>query len=188
MYGVLRHKEAKNGGWRAYSCHQQNNSCKPVKYIPADQLEKKVWDKVKSWINDPDLFIKEVMHKDNNESKLTEQIEEFNKMLINIEKGRSNIIKAMAGGLLELDDNTAKTLKELKVRETNIREQSIILENTLLRQKVTEKQLEPLRDFHKTYFESDILTFEQRQAIVRKLVRQVVVTNGIDVDVYGRLE
>lgn len=189
MHGMTK---TKRGGSKArvrgYTCMQleagrHNPGCSnPHKWVKADIIEDAVWRHVKSWLNDPEALAREIRRK-SGEKELREEMERIEKHLAEVERGRDNIRSALAAGLLDLDPKTAKTLAELKNREKQLAARKSEIETTLHQLALAETRFKELKRQAADFLSRlDELSFEQKKALLRTLVRQVTVTGrGKDV-------
>ncbi len=166
---------------RQYTCVKtpagaSNRGCSPIKYVSADDVEEIVWSQVCEWLNNPELLMAEL--KDDKQIKeLESDLKRYNDLIANVEKGRANMVSALASGLLDLDANTKKTMQDLKLREKNLKERKKELERSLNKNTATVAQIKNIHHRLKDFLSSlDHLQFEQKKLLVREIMRQVVVS------------
>jgi chromosome segregation ATPase len=99
-------------------------------------------------------------------------------------KGVDNIRRALAGGLLDLDEGTAAALKDARARERALLARKKELERELAAARASEKGAREMLGQAKRWLkELDTLGFNEKKALVRVLVRQVIVRGrGRDVE------
>lgn len=170
---------------RTYRCVRteagvSNQGCRPIKMVKADDVEKVVWEKVSSWLSNPDALIQE-FRKKGTAKHLTDDLNRITNLLKDVERGRDNVLNAMASGLLDLDTKTRKILSDLKNREKQLLARKKEIEAALNKHAVAQSKVwEIRRQAVKFLSELDNLTFEQKQQLVRTLVRQVTITGRGD--------
>lgn len=175
MHGLV------NKGRKMYSCVKTNvealnRGCKPIKYVRADKIENIVWEHVCFWLNDPERIIEEIGNQ-GEEREIRTDLERVEKHLADVERGRDNIRRALATGLLDLDNKTVKTLNELKKRQRQLTDRKSELEAILHRNAYTITRLREIRNQVVDFLSRlDNLPFEQKKTLVRTLVKQVVIS------------
>jgi site-specific DNA recombinase len=182
MHGIChRRKSGKKD--RYYTCcrdytdpHKQG--CRPRKLLRADGVEAAVWDLVVSWLNDPEALAAELKNGMEPEN-LRADLERIEKRLSEVRKGRSNVLRALASGLADLDSDSTKLLNELRERERRLEARRREIEAALLRSAADESRIKDVCRRAKEYLGMlDTLSFDQKRALVRTLVRQVTVSGG----------
>ncbi|MGB9920712.1 MAG: recombinase family protein [Moorellales bacterium] len=148
---------------------------RPLKWVRAEAVEEAVWEKVKDWLRDPEALAREI-EQQFNDGEWRRELARLEKHLSEVEKGQDNLRAALAAGLLDLDAATARTLAELKNRKKQLlarkRELEVALEG---RARVGTRFRELKRRAAEFLGRLDELTLEEKKALVRALVRQVVV-------------
>lgn len=110
---------------------------------------------------------------------LRADLERIEKRLSEVRKGRSNILRALASGLADLDSDSTKLLNELRERERRLEARRREIEAALLRSAADESRIKDVCRRAKEYLGMlDTLSFDQKRALVRTLVRQVTVSGG----------
>lgn len=164
---------------RCYTCRKnwqgaKSFGCRPSKIISAESLENAVWEQICSWLRDPDRLAKEAMASSPETPDLERQLEGIEKQLAETDRGRENILAALASGLFELDEKTTATLSELKKRREHLEARKKEIRDAL---KKTPSSIESLKLMAlQVLARLDDLDFEQKRAIVRSLVKQVIIT------------
>lgn len=192
MHGAVK---TKSGGSRerGYTCVKtaagaSNQGCRPIKRVPAEIVEGIVWGRVCEWLNDPDALTREIRER-SREKDLRADLKRVEKHLADVEKGRDNIRSALAAGLLDLDEKTAKLLRDLKGREKQLLARKKEVEAALRRSAAVETRVREIRRQAESFLSRlDSLSFEQKKALVRTLVKQVTVSGrgeGLRVAVYA---
>lgn len=166
---------------RRYTCHKnsegaKSRGCKPVKYIPADVLEKEVWEQVCVWLNNPDEIAKQA--EDNiQDTELKTELNKIEKLVATVDKGRQGILDVISSGLFELDDNTTRKLNELKRKRGNLETRKKEIEERLKSSDSRLYRIEELKAIAKEYLTKlNKLSFEEKQFLVRLLITQVIVS------------
>lgn len=166
---------------RRYSCHKNSEGaklrgCLPVKYISADILEKKVWEKVCVWLNNPDEIAKQAENnvKDNN---LKKELSRIDKLICTVDKGREGILDVISAGLVDLDNKTRSKLNELKRKKDSLEKRKKEIEEILKTSVSRLYKIEDLKSIAKEYLSKlDELSFEEKQFLVRSVLTQVIVS------------
>lgn len=195
MHGAVK---AKRNGLRerGYTCVKttagvSNQGCRPVKRVPAETVETVVWSRVRECLSDPDALTREIRER-SKEKDLRADLERVEKHLADVEKGRDNIRNALAAGLLDLDEKTAKLLHELKGREKHLLARKKEIEAVLRRSAAVETRAREIRRQAESFLSRlDSLSTEQKKALIRTLVKQVTVAGrgkSLKVTVYALFE
>lgn len=147
--------------------------------IKADEIEKEIWEQIRNFLNNPAEIAAASEDGIENRSYEDEEIERIGKEIDRIKKGRKRLLKLFADPEdLDLSETEIReTLKEMKDRETelnkrleelnNIKQQT---ENVLLSSQVYQEAA-------KYYLSknSEELTFEDKQELIRMVVREIYV-------------
>lgn len=180
MHGWVK-KEWGGKRVRYYTCVKthagaSNYGCKPIKRVRADIVENAVWEQVCTWLNNPDKLTAEIQES-TKEKNLRADLDRIEKHLADVERGRDNIRSALAAGLFELDEKTAQTLNELKRRKEQLKNRKKEIEAALRHSETLKVQVREIRKQAERFLSQlDNLSFEQKKALIRTLVRQVTVT------------
>ena len=167
------------GGYHWYTCGQdrgvsRRTGCRPKKLVPAEALEKTVWEKVKAVLSDPDMLAREAAARAPEEEGLRAELERAEKRLAETEKGREAVLEALASGLFELDARTRAKLAESKRRKERVERRTRELEAGLRSASTAAARFDGLRALAKDVLgRLDELSFEEKRALVRALVAQV---------------
>jgi site-specific DNA recombinase len=187
MHGAVR-RGRKGGRGRSYTCVRTQagrlaQGCRPVKYVDADTLEAAAWERVTAWLDDPAAFARE-LRDGGRVDELARDLARVREHLAAARKGVDNIRRALAGGLLDLDEGTAAALKDARARERALLARKKELERELAAARASEKGAREMLGQAKRWLkELDTLGFNEKKALVRVLVRQVIVRGrGRDVE------
>lgn len=167
---------------RRYTCRKssqgaKNTGCDPMKAVPASVIEEAVWEQVCAWLDDPDTLAREAAGDGQREEELNRELERVEKHLADVEKGREAVLNALASGLFELDGKTRGKLVDLKRRKERLEDRKRELEIFLQGSRRHVSGLEELRSLAKEVLSRlDTLEFQEKKALVRALVSQVVVS------------
>ncbi|MBC7346700.1 MAG: recombinase family protein, partial [Clostridia bacterium] len=154
----------------------------------AAEVEAAVWRLVASWLNDPEALAARIREEDRS-ADLVADLNRVEAALADVRRGRENVLRALAAGLLDLDGEAARALADLKARGRRLEERKREIEAVLRRAAADEAKIRELCAAARGYLErADALPFEQRRELVRALVRRVVVSgrgNDVRVTVYA---
>lgn len=149
-----------------------------LSFTNADIVEQLVWEKVVSWLKNPDELEKEI------KSGLPDDIGEREKRLKELEVDINNLNKekekvaTMYQKSLIDELSAEKRLKEINVRDTTLKQLQQSLYNEINVVSISNQELACIRDISSRVINMlDKLDFEDRYSIVRSLVEEVVVTN-----------
>lgn len=172
--------------YRGYTCRKsqstnRNRGCNPAKIINADSLELIVWEKVQKLLRNPDEILFEVRKNLPHKNNLEEELERIEKRLQETEKGRESLIEALASGLLDLDEKTKAKLYELKRRKDTLLTRQKEVENNIQVAMYSDHSLAGLYQMTKEVLDKiDDLDFDEKKAIIRSLVSQVIISGRIN--------
>ncbi|MGB7604873.1 MAG: recombinase family protein [Lutisporaceae bacterium] len=149
-----------------------------LSFTNADMLEKLVWDKVVSWLKNPDELEKEI------KSGLPDDIGEKEKRLSELDADISNLLKEkervatmFQKGLID-ELSTEKRLREINAKDNTFKQLQQSLCNEINAISISNKEPTGIKDIaSKVVNILDRLSFEDRYSIVRSLVDEVIVTN-----------
>lgn len=166
---------------RHYTCHKNSEGakyrgCIPVKYISADIIEKKVWERVCSWLNNPDEIAKQA---ENNvqDNELKTELSRIEKLIGTVDKGREGILDVISAGLVDLDSKTTSKLNDLKRKKDSLEIRRKEIEESLKTSVSRLYKLEELKAIAKEYISKlDELSFSEKRILVRSVLTQVIVS------------
>jgi len=167
---------------RRYTCQRhtegaRNGGCRPRKMVLARLLEEAVWEQVNAWLADPEALVREALADWPEADKLRNELGRVDKLLLEAERGRENVLAALASGLFELDARTKAALVDLKRKVERLNQRKKEVEAALSRVAGTERDLAVLRAAGaKLLAQIDAWPFEEKRDLVRALVQQVIVT------------
>lgn len=167
---------------RCYTCRKSKSTsrvqgCNPEKKINADSLENIVWERVKKLLSDPQELTAEIQNNLPKQTELEKQLANINKKIAEIQKGRENLIELISSGLAELDEKTKTKLGELKKRKETLEKRAGEIQSNLYSFQYSQQNLLDLQKMASEALESlDDLDFETKQALIRSVVSQVIVS------------
>ncbi|OPX85577.1 recombinase family protein [Pelotomaculum sp. PtaB.Bin117] len=156
--------------------------------VPADRLEKIVWDKVSGWLTNPQVLAMELKEQGVGENLklLEEEIVGVRQQLDAASEERARIIRGYQKGIIPEDEGD-KILIEIKERVERMEKRlAELIEESHRQQLLEEEQLafrEAVDEFAGRLQE---LTFEEKRHVVRLLVDKVIV-EGRNVVIRGRI-
>lgn len=184
MHGIS-HKRKSGRVDRYYTCARSHTTdpakigCRPRRLVRLEELEGVVWELVKNWLSDPEELSRKLREQAQGED-VSADLARIEKRLREIKKGRANVRRALASGLIDLDEETAKTLTDLKSQERQLEARLKEIEAVARRKAADEAAA---RDAYQKARELlgriDALTFEQKKALVRTLVRRITVAGQL---------
>jgi site-specific DNA recombinase len=181
MHGNLI--SSKNKKRRYYVCTARSPGIVGIEkcslsFTNADTIELLVWEKVVSWLKNPDELEKEI------KSGLPDDIGEKEQRLKELETDISNLTKekdrvaTMFQKSLIDELSAEKRLKEINVRDTTLKQLQQSMYNEINAFSISNKELTGIRDIASRVVDMlDKLEFRDRYSIVRSLVEEVIVTN-----------
>lgn len=149
-----------------------------LSFINADILEQLVWDKVVSWLKNPDELEKEIKSGiPDNMGEKEKRLKELNIDIDNLLKEKERVATMFQKGLIN-ELSTEKRLREIGIKENTQRQLQQSLDNEVNAFKVSSQELTEIKDIaNRVVNMLDKLDFENRYSIVRLLVEEVLVTN-----------
>jgi site-specific DNA recombinase len=181
MHGNLI--SSKNKKRRYYVCTARSpgiigkEKCE-LSFTSADTLELLVWEKIVSWLRNPDELEKEI------KSGMPDDIGEKEKRLKELDADINNLLKekervaTMFQKSLIDELSAEKRLKEINVRDTTLKHLQQSLRNEINAFSISNKELTGIMDIASRVVDIlDRLNFEDRYTVVRSLVEEVIVTN-----------
>ncbi len=181
MHGNLI--SSKNKKRRYYVCTARSpgivgmEKCE-LSFTSADTLELLVWEKVVSWLKNPDELEKEI------KSGIPDDLGEKEKRLNDLENEISNYIKEkervatmFQKGLID-ELSSEKRLKEINTRSNTLQQLQQSLYNEINAHRVSNKELDGIKYIaSKVVDVLDNLEFKEKYDIVKSLVEEVILTN-----------
>lgn len=145
--------------------------------IKAEELDEYVWNTVRQWLNNPDEIaaageaIQETHKASFEESRITwleEQIEKTR-------AGRKRLLSLFAEGIDISEEDIRQALRELKEKEEELVEQLNELKQAVENTKQSQYSKNLLKEAAEYYLNkgADELTFEDKQTIIRYVVREI---------------
>lgn len=166
---------------RRYTCYKNSQGarergCRPQRSLNAESMEQTVWEQVKRWLNDPAMLAEEIKKQLYTSEMWAQELGRAERNIAEAKKGQESIIEALSSGLMELDDNTRTRLASLKQRREKWEK---LRREALEGMKRWEENRGIPQDLQaaagKALKEIDLLRFAEKRALVRALVKQVVV-------------
>lgn len=167
---------------RRYTCNKtcqgyKNEGCRPIKMLPAEAIEDAVWQQVQEWLKDPERLAKEAMGHLIGQENVDEQLGIVNKHLQDIEKGQHSLINLIANGLVDVDDNIKKKLTESKRRKERLESRKEELIKLQKSHQESLDKIEEIKEISQAILDRlDDLDFTEKIALVRALIKQVIVS------------
>jgi site-specific DNA recombinase len=161
-----------------YTCAQPGptrTGCRPIKYVRAEHLEAVVWGLVKKWVSDPEALAEEIVKSIPHTGDIEEEMFRLKKELAALEKGYSNLIAAMAQGVLDLTPEVKNSLATNKEKKQAIEKRLREL-NKLVSSNIAETTIKKLIGLAQTVLKNiDRLSSEDKRAIIRTLIDEIEV-------------
>ena len=170
---------------RRYTCHKnsqgaRNTGCVPSKTLPAEVIEKTVWEQVCAWLDDPEALAREAIEEEPRSEDLRQEFERIEKLIADVDKGREAVLDAIASGLFELDGKTKSKLVDLKRRKERLENRKKELQVFLNETQRYVAGLEEMKQLAKQVLSRlDTLEFTEKKALVRILVSQVIISGRV---------
>jgi len=168
---------------RRYTCAKHwegtaHRGCRPVKMVLADCIEQVVWDQVCAWLHDPDALADELT-----KASPAARMNDLQREMVNIDyelgqldKGRRNVLEAVAAGLVDLDDISRADLARFRMQEDKLNRRKMELVQIIQDEEGRRMKVDEVRSLAAdTLNRLDDLGFTEKKAIVRALVAQVVI-------------
>ncbi len=167
---------------RYYVCTAQSpgiagkEKCK-LGFINAEQLEEAVWNKVQSWLKNPDELEHEIKNGIPNELEEKEnRYAELTKEIDSLTKEKERVATMYQKGLID-QLSTEKRLKEINIRDNTLKQMRQALNNEISAFKVNNEDIAAIKNIAgKVMGMLDDLEFEDKYNIVRTLVHGITVT------------
>jgi len=162
---------------RIYTCKVKTSGIRRGcgRQVRADRLEEEVWRVVTSYLNDPDAVVRE-MEAMRGDGALEGELEQIEKAIARVEKGRAALLDALSSGVLDLDADTKARLADLKRQRDKLLGRKKELESAMAESKSALMKANDLRQLAESVLgRLDLLSEDERREIVRALVRRVIV-------------
>ncbi|RDV82974.1 recombinase family protein [Ammonifex thiophilus] len=154
---------------RTYACRGCGNR------VRADRLEPLVWEVVTSLLRDPDALMREI-RREREDPALEQELGRVEEALERVEKGRAAVLDALSAGLLDLDEEVAARLAEIKRRREELLQRKAALEEALRAREKAERKIDDLRRRAEEFLSRlDGLEDGEKRGLVRLLVEEVLV-------------
>lgn len=169
---------------QGYSCFRniqgvKHVGCRPFKFVRAGPLEAAVWETIRAWLDDPDALVQAVMGETSGTASLSlqDELTQIEKNLAQVGRGRENILTVLAEGRTGISDAARAKLDDLARREARLLHRKREIETAMsavsrsrtAAAEIRRVALEVARDL-------DNLDFAARRALVRSLIRRIVVS------------
>jgi site-specific DNA recombinase len=167
---------------RRYTCRRhaagsRGGGCRPTKVVLARPVEQVVWDRVKAWLGDSETLAREATSAWPDAEELRRELARVDRLLVETERGRQNVLAALAGGWFDLDARTRNMLAELRHRAERLNRRKKEIEAEIARGTGGGPDPVGLRLAAASLLAGiDAFAFEEKRELVRALVQQVVVT------------
>lgn len=181
---------------RRYTCRRyvqgaRNPGCLPDKAICADTLEALVWERVCGWLREPDVLLEELARRADRSAEVEKELAAVDKLILEVERGRQNLLTALASGLCELDEFVSKKLADLKSRREALEKRKSEILSMCVSAKEASVRISRLRQLSREMLDRlDSLTFEEKKSLVRALVRQITISGrgkDLKVTIYANI-
>jgi site-specific DNA recombinase len=174
---------SKNKKFRYYVCTARSpgivgmDKC-ALSSTNADTLEHIVWEKVVSWLRNPEELEKEIKSGSPDDIGEKEQrLKELEVDISNLIKEKDRVATMFQKSLID-ELSAEKRLKEINVRDTTLKQLQQSLYNEINAFSISNQELTGIRDIAKRVMNMlDKLNFEDRFSIVRSLVEEITLTN-----------
>ncbi len=165
---------------RRYTCARSRpgpRGCRPAKFVAAEVLEEIVWREVKAVLHCPEDLAREAAANLSRAEEVRREMSHLKRLLAEVKKGRAAVRDALASGLLELDAETREKLAALKERKERLEARIAALEEDLRAAGgLTPSAGDLLALAARVLGQMDAFAFGEKRALVRALVREVVVS------------
>ncbi|OGO78975.1 MAG: hypothetical protein A2Y23_14610 [Clostridiales bacterium GWB2_37_7] len=172
-----------NKKYRYYVCSNRvANHSMPIHCelgsVNADIVEEIVWDKIVSWLKDPDLIEQEFYSK-------AQHIEDINKEeysllqreLDNINKERERLITMFQKGHI-IESEFEIRIKDVRNREHVIKSKIKNVEEIIQRRNLQEDEINKIKELSKRYlYTIDHLNFDQKKDIINTIIDEVIISH-----------
>lgn len=160
---------------RVYTCcvrmaGLRNQGCRPRKAVAAGALEEAVWKTVCGWLTDRGRLLAALQQEAPGQQALEKELERVSSALRDVERGRENLVKALAAGVLEPDAAVKSRLAELKRRRDSLLRRREELKQGLASPVST---LDPERVSSVLKDPVLVLLPEDKRALLRVLIREI---------------
>jgi hypothetical protein len=167
---------------RGYTCFRniqgvKHIGCRPFKFINAEKLEAAVWETVNTWLEDPEALVKTAINEGPRANTLRTELDQTEKGLTQVARGRESLLTLVAEGRIELTDAVRTKLDDLTHRENQLLLRKREIEIALSSQTTSHKKVTVfLRAAREVVQNLDALDFDAKRALTRQLVCSVVVS------------
>jgi site-specific DNA recombinase len=149
-----------------------------LSFINADMLEQLVWDKVVSWLKNPEELEKEIKSGiPDNIGEKEKRLKELDIDIDNLLKEKERVATMFQKGLID-ELSAEKRLREIGIKENIQRQLHQSLNNEINAFKISNQELTEIKGLADRVINMlDRLDFENRYSIVRSLVDEVIVAD-----------
>ena len=145
--------------------------------IRTEKLDQEVWETVVRWLNQPDeIAAASEAETETNKTSIEEaEIARLEEDIEKTRKGRQRLLKLFAEGLDISEEEVRQSIKELKEKEETLLKQLEELKQSIQSLKQSNYSQKLLKEAAEYYFNKgkEELTFEDKQALIRHVVREV---------------
>ena len=147
--------------------------------LNANDLDEKVWEKIRHWLHHSEEILAVGAESDSENSFEETEVLRIENELAKILNGRKRLLSLFAEGIDLSEDDIRNSLKELKEKETYLRLQVEQLKENLAdkENKMYSQQL--FKEATTFYLDAgkDELSFEDKQQLIRHVVREICATD-----------
>lgn len=153
--------------------------------VKAAKLDNDVWEQVKAWLNNPDEIAAASEVNDDRTSYDELEINRLSEEIKAAQAGRSRLLALFAEGLDISDEEIRRSLKELKEKEDDLKKRYAEALSRIKENETTEYSKQIFQQAATFYLDKgdDELSFEDKQEIVRHVVREIIVYKD-KIDIY----
>jgi site-specific DNA recombinase len=149
-----------------------------LSFTNADIVEQLVWEKVVSWLRNPEELEKEIKSGlPDDIAQKEKRLKEMDEDIKNLQKEKERVATMFQKSLID-ELSAEKRLRDINVRDTTLKQLQQSLNNEINAVSISNKELTGIRDIaNRVANMLDRLDFENRYTIVRSLIEEVIVTN-----------
>ncbi|HYE11834.1 MAG TPA: hypothetical protein VEF53_16835 [Patescibacteria group bacterium] len=149
-----------------------------MSFTNADIVEQLVWEKVVSWLRNPEELEKEIKSGlPDDIAQKEKRLKEMDEDIKNLQKEKDRVATMFQKSLID-ELSAEKRLRDINVRDTTLKQLQVPLNNEINAVSISNKELTGIKDIaNRVVNMLDKLDFENRYVIVRSLVEEVIVTN-----------
>jgi len=149
-----------------------------LSFTNADIVEQLVWEKVVSWLRNPEELEKEIKSGlPDDIAQKEKRLKEMDEDIKNLQKEKDRVATMFQKSLID-ELSAEKRLRDINVRDTTLKQLQVPLNNEINAVSISNKELTGIKDIaNRVVNMLDKLDFENRYVIVRSLVEEVIVTN-----------